>query len=141
MQKSGNIVDFGKIKVPLELPNLIEVQLQSYDWFLQAGLEPRKRQSQGLQEVFEDIFPIESPHEDVVLEFIDYEIGSPKYSEQECKERDVTYAAPLKSTIRLIKKDSMEVREQTVYMGDIPLMPSRGTFIRHGDERVVLNPL
>ncbi len=141
MQKPGNVVDFGRITAHIDLPNLIEVQLQSYDWFLQAGLELRKRKTQGLQEVFEEIFPIESPHEDVVLEFIDYEIGEPKYSEQECKERDVTFAAPLKATIRLIKKDSMEVREQTVYMGDIPLMTSRGTFIINGAERVVVNQL
>ncbi len=141
MRKSENVKSFGKIKAQLDLPNLIEVQLQSYDWFLQAQVEPKKRKPHGLQEVFEEVFPIESPHEDVVLEFIDYEIGAPKYSEQECKERDVTYAAPLKSTIRLIKKDSMEVREQTVYMGDIPLMTSRGTFIINGAERVVVNQL
>ena len=91
----------------------------------------------GPTSVFEEIFPIESPHEDVVLEFKEYEIGEPKYSEFECKERDVTYAAPLKATIRLIRKDSMEVREQSVYMGDIPLMTRRGTFIINGAERVV----
>jgi len=141
MQKGKNIVNFGKIKSKLALPNLIEVQLVSYDWFLQANVEPKKRKRQGLQEVFEEIFPIESPHEDVVLEFINYEIGNPKYSEMECKERDVTFAAPLKATIRLIKKDNMEVREQSVYMGDVPLMTPRGTFIINGAERVVVNQL
>ncbi len=141
MQKGKNIVNFGKIKSKLDLPNLIEVQLMSYEWFLQANTDPKKRKSQGLQEVFTEIFPIESPHEDVVLEFINYEIGSPKYSELECKERDVTYAAPLKATIRLIKKDNMEVREQSVYMGDVPLMTPRGTFIINGAERVVVNQL
>jgi DNA-directed RNA polymerase subunit beta len=139
MQESKKVVNFGKIKTGLELPNLIEIQLKSYDWFLQPGAA--KKRSQGLQAVFEEIFPIESPHEDVVLEYIDYEIGQPKYSELESKERDVTYAAPLKATIRLIRKDSMEVREQSVYMGDIPLMTPRGTFIINGAERVVVNQL
>jgi DNA-directed RNA polymerase subunit beta len=139
MQETRKVVNFGKINAGLELPNLIEIQLKSYDWFLQP--EAAKKKSQGLQAVFEEIFPIESPHEDVVLEFIDYQIGSPKYSEIESKERDVTYAAPLKATIRLIRKESMEVREQTVYMGDIPLMTPRGTFIINGAERVVVNQL
>jgi len=139
MQEAKKVINFGKIKSSIDLPNLIEVQLKSYQWFLQQ--EAAKRKSQGLQSVFEDVFPIESPHEDVVLEFISYEIGESKYSEFECKERDVTFAAPLKATIRLIRKDSMEVREQTVYMGDIPLMTSRGTFIVNGAERVVVNQL
>ncbi len=141
MQKGKKVTNFGKIDAGLELPNLIEIQLKSYNWFLQDGVKSSKRKSQGLQAVFEEVFPIESPHEDVVLEFIDYEIGEPKYSEEECKERDVTFAAPLKATIRLIRKESMEVREQTVYMGDIPIMTSRGTFIINGAERVVVNQL
>lgn len=139
MHKNRKVFNFGKIQQTIELPNLIEIQLKSYDWFLQSGTGRKKQQ--GLQAVFEEVFPIESPHEDVVLEFIDYEIGEPKYSEYECKERDVTYAAPLKSTIRLIRKESMEVREQSVYMGDIPLMTERGTFIINGAERVVVNQL
>ncbi|MBN2039537.1 MAG: DNA-directed RNA polymerase subunit beta [Spirochaetes bacterium] len=140
-KKKMKEVNFGKIKTRINLPNLIEVQLQSYDWFLQADVPPNKRKIQGLQSVFTEIFPIESPHEDVVLEFVDYEIGTPKYSEVECKERDASFAAPLKAAIRLIKKDSMEVREQTVYMGDMPLMTARGTFIINGTERVVVNQL
>ncbi len=139
MVGTKKIVNFGKIESSINLPNLIEVQLKSYQWFLQEGLT--KKKSQGLQAVFEEIFPIESPHEDVVLEFLDYEVGEPKYSEDECKERDVTYAAPLKATIRLIRKESMEVREQSVYMGDIPLMTRRGTFVINGAERVVVNQL
>lgn len=139
MQESKKVVNFGRIKSKIDLPNLIEIQIKSYDWFLQAKVA--KKKSQGLQAVFEEVFPIESPHDDVVLEFVNYEIGEPKYSEYECKERDVTYASPLKSTIRLIRKDSMEVREQSVYMGDIPIMTERGTFIINGAERVVVNQL
>jgi DNA-directed RNA polymerase subunit beta len=140
-KKKLKVVRFGKIMPRIELPNLIEIQLQSYDWFLQANVPPQKRKLQGLQSVFTEVFPIESPHEDVVLEFVEYEIGEVKYSELECKERDATFAAPLKASIRLIKKDSMEVREQIVYMGDIPLMTERGTFIINGTERVVVNQL
>ena len=139
MQELKKVVNFGKIKSKIDLPNLIEIQLTSYEWFLQTKVA--KKKPQGLQAVFDEIFPIESPHDDVVLEFVNYEIGAPKYSEYECKERDVTYAAPLKATIRLIRKDSMEVREQFVYMGDIPLMTERGTFIINGAERVVVNQL
>ncbi len=139
MKKGMEVINFGKIKSSIDLPNLIEIQLKSYNWFLQQGAA--KRKSQGLQAVFEEIFPIESPHEDVVLEFLNYEIGDPKYSEHECKERDVTFAAPLKATIRLIRKESMEVREQSVYMGDIPLMTARGTFVINGAERIVVNQL
>ncbi|MBN1500663.1 MAG: DNA-directed RNA polymerase subunit beta [Spirochaetes bacterium] len=141
MRKAKPVVNFGKINPKIDLPNLIEVQLESYNWFLQSDVTPSKRKYQGLEAVFKDIFPIESPHEDVVLEYVDYEIGGPKYSENECKERDVTYAAPLKAAIHLIKKDTMEVRGQSVYMGDIPLMTERGTFIVNGAERVVVNQL
>ncbi|MDY6935561.1 MAG: DNA-directed RNA polymerase subunit beta [Spirochaetota bacterium] len=141
MLEETRVVSFGKNFERMDFPNLIEIQLLSYDWFLQSDISPSKRKCQGLQAVFDGFFPIESPHEDLVLEFIEYEIGDPKYSELECKDRDVTFAAPLKSTIRLIKKDSMEVREQTVYMGDIPLMTERGTFIINGAERVVVNQL
>ncbi len=139
MQELKKVVNFGKIKSKIDLPNLIEIQIKSYDWFIQSKVARKKLQ--GLQAVFEEIFPIESPHDDVVLEFVSYDIGEPKYSEYECKERDVTYASPLRSTIRLIRKDSMEVREQTVYMGDIPIMTERGTFIINGAERVVVNQL
>jgi DNA-directed RNA polymerase subunit beta len=141
MRKEAPVVNFGKVKSIIDLPNLIEVQTDSYKWFLQHESSSAKRKNQGLQSVFLDVFPINSPHEDVVLEFLEYEIGEPKYSEPECKERDATFAAPLKATIRLIKKDSMEVREQSVYMGDVPLMTDRGTFIINGAERVVVNQL
>ncbi|MCL1911506.1 MAG: DNA-directed RNA polymerase subunit beta [Leptospirales bacterium] len=139
MQEGRKVVNYGKINSNAYLPNLIEIQIKSYAWFLQPNIS--KKKTQGLQAVFEEIFPIESPHEDVVLEFIDYEIGTQKYSENECKDRDATFAAPLKATIRLIRKDTMEVREQVVYMGDIPLMTKRGTFIINGAERVVVNQL
>lgn len=141
MQKQQKVIRFGKIKSGIELPNLIENQTESFKWFLQKDVPPAKRKNQGLQNVFLETFPIVSPNDDIELEFVDYELGEPKYNVQECKDRDVTYAAPLKATIRLIKKDTMEVREQSVYMGDIPLMTESGTFIINGAERVVVNQL
>lgn len=123
--------DLSKFKEVLALPNLIEVQRKSYDWFLKKGL----------REVFHDISPIHDFTGNLVLEFLDYTLGKPKYSVQECKERDVTYAAPLRVKVRLINKETGEVKEQDVFMGDFPLMTEKGTFIINGAERVIVSQL
>jgi DNA-directed RNA polymerase subunit beta len=123
--------NFGKLKEVLELPNLIEVQRNSYSWFLK----------EGLREVFRDISPIQDFTGHLVLEFLDYSLGGPKYTEEECKERDVTYAAPLRVKVRLINKETGEVKEQEVFMGDFPLMTEKGTFIINGAERVIVSQL
>ncbi len=115
----------------LELPNLIEVQRNSYVWFLKSGL----------REVFHDISPIQDFTGNLVLEFLDYNLGNAKYSVEECKERDVTYAAPLRVKVRLINKETGEVKEQEVFMGDFPLMTDKGTFIINGAERVIVSQL
>jgi len=122
---------FAKLKEVLELPNLIEVQRNSYDWFLK----------EGLKEVFQDISPIQDFTGNLVLEFLDYTLGDPKYSVEECKERDVTFAAPLRVKVRLINKETGEVKEQEVFMGDFPLMTEKGTFIINGAERVIVSQL
>ena len=124
-------VTFGKIKEVLDMPNLIEVQRKSYDWFLE----------EGLLEMFRDISPIQDFTGNLVLEFIDYSLGEPKYDVDECKDRDVTYAAPLKVRVRLINKETGEVKEQEVFMGDFPLMTEKGTFIINGAERVIVSQL
>ncbi len=139
--KKSKHLNFGKIPHTLDLPNLVETQKKSYEWFLQRDISPDKRQSQGLQAVFQETFPIESPNEDIVLEFVDYTLGEPKYDEQECRERDVTYAIPLRATIRLIGVETGEVREQTVFMGDVPVMTKNATFVINGAERVVVSQL
>ncbi len=126
-----NRYDFGKLKEVLELPNLIEVQRNSYDWFLRVGLK----------EVFHDISPIQDFTGNLVLEFLDYTLGDTKYSVEECKERDFTYAAPLRVKVRLINKETGEVKEQEVFMGDFPLMTEKGTFIINGAERVIVSQL
>jgi len=121
----------GKIDEILDMPNLIEVQQKSYQWFL----------DEGLREMFRDISPIQDFTGNLVLEFIDYSLGEPKYPVEECKERDVTFAAPLKVRARLINKETGEVKEQEVFMGDFPLMTEKGTFIINGAERVIVSQL
>jgi DNA-directed RNA polymerase subunit beta len=122
---------FSRIQEVLQIPDLIEVQQKSYQWFLREGLD----------ELFGDISPIKDFTGNLVLEFIDHSLGEPKYSVQDCKERDATYAAPLRVRVRLINQETGEVKEQEVYMGDFPLMTSQGTFIINGAERVVVSQL
>lgn len=116
-----------------KMPNLIEVQLDSYDWFLKEGLE----------EIFDDINPIQDYTGNLVLEFVGYKLDMEniKYSVEECKERDTTYAAPLKVKVRLLNKETGEVKEQEVFMGDFPLMTEQGTFVINGAERVIVSQL
>ncbi|RKD22748.1 DNA-directed RNA polymerase subunit beta [Ammoniphilus oxalaticus] len=122
---------YARIEEVMELPNLIEIQQKSYQWFL----------DEGLREMFQDISPIQDFTGNLVLEFIDYSLGEPKYSVDETKERDVTYAAPLRVKVRLINKETGEVKEQEVFMGDFPLMTDTGTFIINGAERVIVSQL
>ena len=123
---------FSKINEVAEMPNLIQIQTDSYDWFVR----------EGFREVFEDVSPIKDYADNLVLEFIDYSLtDTPKYGQEECKERDVTYAAPLKVRVRLVNKETGEVKEQEVFMGDFPLMTEKGTFIYNGAERVVVTQL
>ncbi|MDH5720896.1 MAG: DNA-directed RNA polymerase subunit beta [Spirochaetia bacterium] len=131
----------GKIKKALELPHLVQIQLESYNEFLQTTTSPSKRQNVGLHSVFEEYFPIESSNGDVVLEFVEYILGEPKKDIWNCKINSVSYAAPLKAVIRLIIMETGEVREQEVYIGDLPLMTPTGTFVINGAERVVVNQL
>lgn len=136
---AGHLVQYGRrtrrsyarINEVLEVPNLIEIQQQSYQKFL----------DEGLREIFQDISPISDFTGNLVLEFIDYSLGEPKYSVDESKERDVTYAAPLRVKVRLLNKETGEVKEQEVFMGDFPLMTETGTFIINGAERVIVSQL
>ena len=117
----------------LEMPNLIEVQKDSYQWFL----------NEGLKEVFNDISPIADYGGKLSLEFIDFTLCEKdvKYSIEECKERDVTYAAPLKVRVRLINRENDEINEHEIFMGDLPLMTATGTFVINGAERVIVSQL
>ncbi len=123
---------FAKINEVAEMPNLIQIQTDSYKWFIEKGL----------REVFEDISPIQDYAGNLVLEFIDYSLSDPpKYDQETCKERDATYAVPLKVKVRLITKETGEVKEQEVFMGDFPMMTETGTFIYNGAERVIVTQL
>lgn len=122
---------FAKIDEIMEMPNLIEIQRDSYQWFLE----------EGLMEMFEEISPISDFTGNLSLEFVNYSLGEPKYDVDECRERDATYAAPLRVKVRLINKETGEVKEQDVFMGDFPLMTKKGTFIINGAERVIVSQL
>src|SRR5437870_1203863 len=141
---------FGRIPEVAPMPNLIEVQRSSYDHFLQMEAVPEQRANVGLQEVFKSVFPIRDFSERAQLEFVRYELEAPKYDVDECQQRGITYAAPLKVTLRLVVWDVDEdtgsrsirdIKEQDVYMGDMPLMTRNGTFIINGTERVIVSQM
>ena len=146
--------DFGKIKEILEIANLIEIQVRSYEQFLQKDVPPEERKDiglqGGLQGVFKQVFPIKDFYETVELRFVKYRLGRPKYDVQECLLKGITYAAPLRVTIQLVIYDVQEgvktgqikaIKEQEVYFGEIPLMTDNGTFVINGTERVIVSQL
>ena len=141
---------FGKIPEVAKMPNLIEVQKASYDQFLMVDEPEGGRKDEGLQAVFKSVFPITDFSGASMLEFVRYEFDPPKFDVEECRQRDLTYAAPLKVTLRLIvfdidedtgSKDIKDIKEQDVYMGDMPLMTDNGTFIVNGTERVIVSQM
>ncbi|MDO8603090.1 MAG: DNA-directed RNA polymerase subunit beta [Candidatus Omnitrophota bacterium] len=135
----GSRKNFARLKEVVDIPYLLELQTESYKQFIQEGVPKTKRKAEGLQGVFEEIFPIESNDANYRLEFVSYSLGKPKYDKLECQKRAVSYAAPLKIKIRL--KSKKDTKEQEVYLGDLPLMTDTGTFIINGDERVVVSQL
>ncbi len=141
---------YGKIREVLEMPNLIEVQKSSYDLFLNSGEAPDPSDGEGIHGVFQSVFPIKDFNETSVLEYVKYELEAPKYDVEECQQRDMTYSAPLKVTLRLIvfdvdedtgAKSVKDIKEQDVFMGDMPLMTPNGTFIVNGTERVIVSQM
>ncbi|MBF0504115.1 MAG: DNA-directed RNA polymerase subunit beta [Candidatus Omnitrophica bacterium] len=133
------VKDFSKFQDNFELPKLLDIQTLSYEEFLQRNISSDKRKDQGLEEVFREVFPLESYDAQIRLEYIGYNIGKEKYSRYECQRRGMTYAAPLKVKLRLITP--VDIKEQEVYFGDFPLMTDTGTFIINGDERVVVSQI
>src|SRR3974390_2061753 len=141
---------FGHVKEVGEMPNLIEVQKASYDQFLLVDEPKGGRPDEGLQSVFKSVFPISDFAQVSLLEFVRYEFEAPKYDVDECRQRGMTYAAPLKVTLRLIvfdvdpetqAKSIKDIKEQDVYMGDMPFMTSNGTFVVNGTERVIVSQM
>jgi DNA-directed RNA polymerase subunit beta len=142
--------NFGKIEQLVDIPNLIDIQKQSYEKFLQAHVDPDKREDFGLQGVFKSVFPIKDFQGTAALEFVSYHLEKPKYDVDECHQRGMTYAAPIKVVVRLVSWEKDEatgtqsvkaVKEQEVYFGEIPLMTENGTFIINGTERVIVSQL
>ena len=134
LKKSGDYRErrnFSMIKNSLELDNLLQIQKESYQWFTKTGIK----------EVFEDLLPIESFSGSLSLDFVDYEFDTPRYSLKECKDRQITYASPLKVQARLFNNETGEVKEQEIFLGDMPLMTESGTFIINGAERVIVSQL
>ncbi|WP_244327852.1 DNA-directed RNA polymerase subunit beta, partial [Roseibium sp. RKSG952] len=141
---------YGKIREVLEMPNLIEVQKSSYDLFLRSGDAEQPTDGEGIKGVFQSVFPIKDFNETSVLEFVKYDLEKPKYDVEECMQRDMTYSAPLKVTLRLIvfdvdedtgAKSVKDIKEQDVFMGDMPLMTPNGTFVVNGTERVIVSQM
>ena len=141
---------FGRLQAAVDMPNLIEVQRTSYEQFLQREVPVKERTDTGLQEVFKSVFPIKDFSERGTLEFVSFEFEFPKYDVEECQQRGMTYAAPLKVTLRLVVWDIDEetgarsirdVKEQDVFMGDMPLMTDKGTFVINGTERVIVSQM
>ena len=141
---------FSRIPQVASMPNLIEVQKRSYEFFLQREIEGDRRSESGLQRVFKSVFPIRDFSDKASLEFERYEFENPKYDVEECQQRGITYAAPLKVTLRLVVWDVdddsglrsvRDIKEQDVYMGDMPLMTDNGTFVINGTERVIVSQM
>ena len=141
---------FGRIPQVVEMPNLIEVQKYSYDQFLQVQAPDGGRDEDGLQAVFKSVFPISDFSGASMLEFVSYDFEKPKYDVEECQQRGMTYAAPLKVTLRLVvfdideetgSKSVKDIKEQEVYMGDLPFMTDNGTFVVNGTERVIVSQM
>ncbi|MCJ7508731.1 MAG: DNA-directed RNA polymerase subunit beta [candidate division Zixibacteria bacterium] len=139
---------YAKLKIEIKPPNLLEVQMESFAHFLQADVNPDKRENTGLEAVFKEIFPITDVRKNFSLEFIRYTLGSPRYTVRECQERNMTYAAPLKATLRLIVREGEEkerkvkdIIEQDVFLGELPLITVKGTFIINGAERAIVSQL
>ncbi len=139
MKKKKEVISFSKIAKAMDMPDLIEIQTNSYEAFLQLGRSPRRRKKQGLEVVFSECFPIESFDGSCRLEYVSYELGKPKYPISECSKRGMTYAAPLKVRLRFVREG--EQKEQDVYIGELPLMTPKGTFVINGAERVVVSQL
>ncbi|MCK4820663.1 DNA-directed RNA polymerase subunit beta, partial [bacterium] len=149
MQKTKpKTISFGKLQRSIEMPHLLNIQTQFFDMLLQKETPPEKRKNVGLQAVFKEVFPINDYQDNFTLEFVKYSLGEPKYTVEECQERDMTYAIPLKATLRLISKETIgnkkkikDIIEKEVFLGELPLLTELGTFVINGAERVIVSQL
>ncbi|MCL2009376.1 MAG: DNA-directed RNA polymerase subunit beta [Synergistaceae bacterium] len=141
ISKKRQRLTFGRVRDLIEIPDMIEVQRDSYRWFYQDDVAPDSRSAQGLQELLLEVFPIESYDGQFALEFVRYYVDNPSLTEEEARRRDMTWARPVRATIRLANTKTQEIKEEEIFLGDFPVMTERGTFIINGTERVVINQL
>ncbi len=141
VSKSRQRYTFGRAHDLVEMPDMIEVQRDSYRWFYQEDVAPDKRKPQGLQELLQEVFPIESYDGQFALEFVRYYVDKPNFSEEEARQKDMTWSRPIRATIRLTNTKTQESKEEEIFLGDFPIMTDRGTFVINGTERVVINQL
>jgi len=144
----GKLLSFSKLKLSMQMPHLLNVQLQAFWDFLQIDVKSADRKSVGLQQVFEDVFPIKDAQDNYQLDFVEYRLGEPKFSIEECREKDMTYAVPLKAVLRLIIKEVVDgtqkvkdILEKELYLGELPQITDVGTFVINGAERVIVSQL
>src|SRR5438309_2923570 len=149
MPESIKQISFGKLEQGMEMPHLLDIQTQAFEALLQTDAAAHEREDVGLERVFKDLFPIADVHENFSLEFVKYSLGEPKYSVEECIERDMTYSAPLKATLQLVINETLadgekrprNIIEKEVYLGELPLLTPLGTFVINGAERVIVSQL
>src|SRR5215813_3217347 len=148
MPESIKQISFGKLEQGMEMPHLLDIQTQAFEALLQTDAAAHEREDVGLERVFKDLFPITDVHENFSLEFVRYSLGEPKYTVEECIERDMTYSAPLKATLQLVinevvneQKRPRDIIEKEVYLGELPLLTPLGTFVINGAERVIVSQL
>src|SRR4051812_3173672 len=148
MPESIKQISFGKLEQGMEMPHLLDIQTQAFEALLQTDAAAHEREDVGLERVFKDLFPITDVHENFSLEFVRYSLGEPKYSVEECIERDMTYSAPLKATLQLVINEEVNgvkrprnIIEKEVYLGELPLLTGLGTFVINGAERVIVSQL
>src|ERR671919_347503 len=141
-------ISFGKLEQGMDMPHLLDIQVRAFEALLQLDAAAHDREDIGLERVFKDLFPITDVHENYSLEFVRYSLGEPKYSVEECIERDMTYSAPLKATLQLVVNEDVNgakrprnIIEKEVYLGELPLLTGLGTFVINGAERVIVSQL
>src|SRR4051812_21996462 len=139
--RTPEVRDFSKRGDALPIPNPIEVQIQSYQKFLQKEVDPAKRKNDGLESLLREVFPIESYDGNLRLEYISYDLSEPRYTTDECRALRLTYGMPFRIQVRFVRKDKDEVMEDSIYLGEIPIMIGGGEFIINGAERVIVNQL
>ena len=141
MLRMETVRNFSKMGDALPIPNLIQIQTDSYRRFLQADVEPRKRANQGLEALLREVFPIVSYDENMSLEYLDYELGKPRYTPDECRQLRLTYGMPFRVRVKLVRKDKPDIVEDSIYLGELPIMIGGGEFIINGAERVIVSQL